>query len=68
MLATEAYGPSVGGLEGDPSVRVTSNMSALDGPTETVRNAAVVLAHPSTVSGALTAILFTRPLALKPLR
>lgn len=66
MSSTETDGPSIRGLETRASIRVASHMCALDGSTKTVGDAAVVFAHPSTVSGALTAGPITSFLALKP--
>ena len=68
MLSTKADGPSIRGFEPRASVGATPNMSAFDRPRDTAGYAAVMFAHPGTVSGTLAAVRLTSFLALKPVR
>jgi hypothetical protein len=68
VIAAEADGPAIGRLEARATVGVASNVSTLDRPRQTVGHAAVMLAHPGSMSGALTVFRLARPLALKPVR
>jgi hypothetical protein len=68
MIATEADGPAIGRLEPRASVGIAPNMRALDGSTETIGDATMVLVHPGTMRRALTVVGLARPLAFKPVR
>jgi hypothetical protein len=68
MIPAKADGPSIRWLQARASVSVPSHMSAFDRSGQAVGDAAMMFAHPGTMSRALTAIRFTRPLALKPVR
>ena len=68
VIAAKADDPAVGGLKPRAPIGVASYMCALNGPPETIRHAATVLAHPGAMSRALTAGWLARLLALKPVR
>ena len=68
VITAEADRPVIGGLESNTSIGVAADVSTLDRAAEAARNAAVVAAHPGTVSRALAPARLARALTLKPVR
>ena len=68
MLAAQANGPPVRGLQTHSAVGVAMDMRAFDRPIEAARYAAVMPAHPGAMRGTLAVDAVSRGLALKPVR
>jgi hypothetical protein len=68
VITAEADRPTIGRLERDAPIGVAADIRALDRTLDTAWYAAVMAAHPGTVSRALAAARLTGLLALKPVR